>query len=530
MKDIPGQSAYARAVAKMHLVSTGVPYDDLGRPVVGVVNSWNEVVPGHVPLREVAQDVKDGVRAAGGLPLEFNTIALCDGIAQGHRGMRYALPSRDLIADSVEAMVEGHGLFDGLVFVTACDKITPGMLLAAVRLNLPALLVTGGPVNTQVSAAHKGELRRRLREGRVDERGFVLESLDFYGPGICPYLGTANTMLMASEALGLMLPGTATIPCGTAQRRLASRQAGQQAVALVRQNRRPSDFLTPEAFRNAVRVVLAVGGSLNAALHLPGIAAEAGVTLDWDDFDRLSREVPLLSALTPNGLQTVPDFHRAGGVPGLLKRLSPLLDLAAPTVSGETVGEVAARAEVTDPAVIAPLSAPVRPEGGLAVLKGNLAPGGALVKQSGVAGELRVFTGPARVFDSEEECVAALERDEIHEGEVLVIRYEGPRGGPGMREMHRVTELTGGFKRLAIVTDGRFSGASAGLAVGYLRPEAYDGGPLALVRDGDRIAIDLPRRQLHLDVADDVLAERRARWKPVEKPASRLLRKWKTGQ
>lgn len=528
MKRISGMSEYARAIAKMHLVTGGAAYDDLDRPIIGVVNSWNEIAPGHVPLKEVAGWVKEGIREAGGLPLEFGTIALCDGIAQGHRGMRYALPSRDLIADSIEAMVLGHDIFDGLVFLTACDKITPGMLLAAARLNLPAIFVTGGPANTTVTAANKKEIRRKFRDGELTEREFVAGSLDFYcGPGICPYLGTANTMLMAGETLGLMLPYSSTIPWGTAERALACRRAGERAVALAREDLRPSALLTRDSFLNAVRLIAAVGGSLNSLLHLPAAAGEAGTSLTWDDFDRESRRVPFLTPVTPNGPYSVPDLHRAGGVPAVLGRLAPFLDLSARSVAGETIGEIVARAEVRDAAVIRSLDHPVQPEGGIAILKGNLAPGGAVVKQSAVPEDLQVFAGPARVFDAEEECVAALEAGRIREGDVVVIRYEGPRGGPGMREMHRVTELAGRFSRIAIVTDGRFSGASAGLSVGYLQPEAYEGGPLAFVRDGDQVVINLPRRELRVLVSDEELAARRAGWKPLEKEASHLLRAYR---
>lgn len=528
MKRISGMSDYARAIAKLHLVSGGAGYEELDRPIIGVVNSWNEIAPGHVPLREVAGWVKEGVREAGGLPLEFGTIALCDGIAQGHRGMRYALPSRDLIADSIEAMVLGHDLFDGLVFVTACDKITPGMLLAAARLDLPALFVTGGPANTTVRAERKKEIRRRFRDGEIGEREFITGSLDFYcGPGICPYLGTANTMLMVVEALGLMLPYSSTLPWGAPERETASRRAGARAVEVVREDLRPAALLTRAAFLNAVRLVAAVGGSLNTLLHLPAAAAEAGTVLSWDDFDRESRAVPFLTPVTPNGPYSVPDLHRAGGVPAVLRRLTPFLDLSTRNVSGETTGEIVAQAEVVGSEVIRPADDPVQPEGGIAILKGNLAPGGAVVKQSAVPADLQVFAGPARVFDSEEECLAALAAGRLGEGDVVIIRYEGPRGGPGMREMHRLTELLGRFRRVAVVTDGRFSGASAGLSVGYLRPEAYDGGPLAFVADGDPVVIDVPQRRLSLGVSDQELAARRPGWKALEKPASRLLQAYR---
>lgn len=528
MKTINGISDYARAIAKMHLVSTGVPYEDLDRPIIGIVNSWNEIVPGHVPLRDVAEDVKKGVRAAGALPLEFNTIAICDGIAQGHAGMRYALPSRNLIADSIEAMAQGHDIFDGLVFVTACDKITPAMLMAAARLNLPAIFVTSGPANTSAPASGKKEIRKKYLEGKIDEKELIMGSLDFYcGPGICPFLGTANTMLMMAETLGLMLPYMAAIPYGVAERSIASQQAGERIVELARKGIRPSDILSKGAFFNAIKVTLAVGGSLNTLLHLPAIAQEAGIEVSWEDFDRFSREVPHIAPVTPNGPYSVVDFHKAGGVPAVMKEIGHLLDLSTPTVSGATTGEIVTRAEVKNRNVIRPIADPVHPEGGIAVLKGNLAPNGAIVKQSGVKEELRVFTGPARVFNSEEECLRAFQSGKVREGDVLVIRYEGPRGGPGMREMHRVTEIAGRFERVAIITDGRFSGASIGLSVGYLRPEAYDGGPIGLVEDGDEITINIPAREIHLHVTEEALKERRNRWKPVQKEATRFLQAYR---
>ncbi|MCL4517399.1 MAG: dihydroxy-acid dehydratase [Firmicutes bacterium] len=528
MKTIKGMSDYAQAIARMHLVSTGIPYEDLDRPIIGVVNSWNEIVPGHVPLREIAEYVKKGIRNAGGLPLEFNTIAICDGIAQGHAGMRYALPSRSLIADSIEAMVLGHDIFDGLVFVTACDKITPAMLMAAARLNLPAVFVTSGPANTAAPASSKKEIRKKYLEGKINEKELIMGSLDFYcGPGICPFLGTANTMLMVAETLGLMLPYTSTIPFGVAGRSIASQMAGERIVELAQKGIRPSEFLTKEAFFNTIKVTLAVGGSLNTLLHLPAIAGEAGIGVSWEDFDRFSQKVPHIAPVTPNGPYSVVNFHNAGGVPAVMKEIRHLLNLSTATVSGETTGEIVARAEVKNRDVIRPVTDPVHPEGGIAVLKGNLAPNGAIVKQSGVKEELRVFTGPARVFNSEEECVLALQAGKVREGDVLVIRYEGPRGGPGMREMHRVTEFVSRFERVAIVTDGRFSGASIGLSVGYLTPEAYEGGPIGLVEDGDEIAINIPARELRLRVPEEDLRKRRALWKPVEKAATRFLQTYR---
>lgn len=529
MKRIEGMSDYARAIQKMHLVSNGIPYEDLDRPVIGVVNSWNEIVPGHVPLRKVAEDVKNGIRMAGGLPLEFNTIAICDGMAQGHGGMRYPLPSREIIADSIEAMVKGHDIFDGLVFVTGCDKITPAMLMAAARLDIPSLFVTSGPMNTPAPASSKKKIRTKYLSGEIGEKELIMGSLDFYcGPGVCPFLGTANSMLVVAEALGMMLPGTSTIPWGTALRDIASVTAGKRIVELVRENVRPSDIMTREAFLNAIRVILATGASLNTLLHLPAIAEEGGIRITWEDFDRLSREVPYIAPVTPSGPYTVVEFHHAGGVPGVMKEIRHLIDTSLPTVSGKTIGEIAEAAEIKNRDVIRPIADPVFPEGGIAVLSGNLAPNGAVVKQSGVREDLKVFTGPARVFNSEEECIRALESGDVKDGSVLVIRYEGPKGGPGMREMHRATEIAAKYNRIALITDGRFSGASIGLSVGYISPEAYDGGPIALVEDGDEISIDIPSRKIVLNVDEDTLMKRWQAWKPIEKEATGLLKVYRS--
>jgi dihydroxy-acid dehydratase len=500
-------------------------------PVIGIANSWNEIVPGHVQMRDIAAAVKAGVLSRGGLPLEFNTIAMCDGIAQGHLGMRYALPSREVIADSLEVMVNGHAIFDGLVFITACDKITPAMLMAAARLNLPAVFATTGPMRPLGPASQKKALRQAFLRKEISEAELVRGGLEYYPcPGVCPFYGTANTMLAASEALGLLPPGDATALAGSADRLARAQAAGALAVELVSRAVCPRDLLDRRAFRNAARVVLASGGSLNALLHLPAVALEAGLSLEWDDFDRLSRQTPLLCALTPNGPFSAADFHLAGGVPALMKELEDLLDLEAQTVTGRTWGEILASLprEAGTREVIRPRENPLRKEGGVAVLHGNLAPEGALVKQSAVPEDLQVLRGPAQVFDSEEECVAAFEQAAVPDGSVIVIRYEGPQGSPGMREMHRITELSALLSRSAVVTDGRFSGASAGLSVGYVSPEAWEGGPLALVEEGDAVLIDLPRRRLQLEVPEAELAERRRRWVlPAKDVESDFLRTYR---
>lgn len=518
MKRLEKASDFAIALAKGHLASTGVSYDDMERPIIGVVNSWNEIVPGHVPLRQIADWVKEGVRLAGGLPLEFNTIAICDGIAQGTAGMRYPLASRELIADSIEAMVKGHGIFDGLVFLTACDKITPAMLLAAARLNLPSIFVTSGPMHHFGDNSGRKSIRKRFLAGEVSERELVEGGLEFYsGPGVCPFFGTASTMLVVMETLGLALSGSALIPAGSAERSVSCRRAGEHIVSLVKEDLRPCRILTTGALRNAIRVILALGGSLNSLLHLPALAGELGLTLTWADFDRLSRETPLLSALVPSGPHSATDLFFAGGVPAVMAELASMLDLSGPSVNPAPWTEVLARARVKNRDVIHSLANPLSPEGGVAVLFGSLAPAGAVVKTSAVPPEQMVFTGPARVFDDEEDCIRTVEKGEVADGSVIVIRYEGPQGGPGMREMHLITEVAGDLHNVAIITDGRYSGATAGLSIGYVCPEAYEGGPIALLRDGDSITIDIPQRRLDVLISEAELTERRRLWRRVEK-------------
>lgn len=514
---------YTRAILKAHLASTGLSYDDCDRPIIGVANSWNEVCPGHYPLRDIADHVKQGIRESGGIPLEFNTIALCDAFGQGNPGMHYMLPSREIIADSIEVMVRGEMIFSGLVFVTACDKITPAMLMAAGRLNLPSIFITSGPMNHLGDVKSKDLVRSAFRAGSISEEQLVEGSLSFYsGPGVCPFMGTANTMLVVAEALGMMLPGTSLIPCGTAGRLRASREAGKRVMELVRQEIRPARILTRGAFLNAIKTVMAVGGSLNTLLHLPAIAGEVGVPVTWDDFDTASQITPFLTPITPNGPYSAKDLHLAGGVPAVLKEIASLIDFGVTTVGARPLREVVDAAERHGEEVIRPSDRPLSREGGLTVLKGNLAEVGGVVKKSAVPKELWVFRGPARVFDSEEECTEAVIGGRVADGDVLVVRYEGPKGGPGMREMHRLTELVKG-RRIAIVTDGRFSGATGGLSVGYLTPEAYAGGTVALVQDGDEIEIDVPRRRLNVLVSEERLAERRQAWVCPERETSTFL-------
>jgi len=514
--------AYPRALYR----AMGFSDDDLAKPLIAIVNSWNELNPGHFHLQSLARRVKEGVWAAGGMPVEFNTIAICDGIAQG-RGMYYVLPSREVVAASIELMVEANRC-DGLVMLCSCDKIVPGMLMAAARLDLPTIFLTGGPMRPWVRDGESlvlcdiKEGMGRLQAGAMDEKDFrLLEANACPGPGSCSMMGTASTMSCIVEALGLSLPGCATMPSLDARRFRLARQTGQRIVELTRINKKATTFLTPEAFENAIRLFLAVGGSTNALLHLPALAAELGRRLSLDTFDALSRQTPLLAKFKPASPFTIQDFDEAGGVGAVLKRLEPLLHLEVETVSGETLGERLKKATVQRPEVIRPLDDPLAPEGGIAILKGNLAPRGAVVKQSGVVPQMLYHRGPARVFESEEGVRDCLLAGQVQKGDVLVIRNEGPRGGPGMRELSIPAAMLVGMGLgdwVAMVTDGRYSGATRGPCIGHVSPEAAAGGPIAVVRDGDEIEIDIPRRRLELLVPKEELTARLESWSPRTPP------------
>ncbi|SFM30394.1 dihydroxy-acid dehydratase [Pelosinus propionicus] len=517
---------YQRAIAKVHLASAGIALDALdGKPLVAIANSWNEVCPGHEPLLKLAEAAKAGIRAAGGEPIEFNTIGMCDGISQGHLGMRYTLPHRDMIADSVEVMVLGHGIFDGIVLLGSCDKIIPGMMQAALRINLPAVIVTAGASVPECKPSDSKQLRTKFLAGEITEREMIEGSLQYYsGPGVCPFFGTANTMAVLCEAMGLMLSGSSVLPAPTSVRRFSAEQSGRAVMDMIKQGIRPRDIATTDAFYNGLVVLNALGGSLNAFLHLPAIAAEAGIPLSWDSFEEVSDKTPLLAALVPNGNQTVYDLYRAGGLPSVLKELQSLLKIEAGTVDGISIGEVARNASKGDRDVIKAFDKPLAPTGGVQVLYGSMAPCGALVKASAVPKEQHLFSGPAIVFESEEACHTALHENKIKSGQVVVVRYEGPKGGPGMRELHRVTEVLKGVPNTALITDGRFSGASAGLSIGYLCPEAAEGGPIALVEDGDTITISLTDGIVNLNVDPAELERRRLNWQPlVKETGSNLL-------
>lgn len=510
---------YQRAISKAHLAAAGVDIDALDtKPLVAIANSWNEICPGHEPLKQLAQEVKKGILEAGGEPIEFNTIAMCDGIAQGHSGMRYCLPHREIVTDSVEAMVIGEGVFDAVVFMASCDKIVPAMLNAAARINLPSIIVTAGPCFAVIKPNESKELRQRFIRGEVTERDVIEGTLKYYtGPGICPFLGTANTMGALCESLGMMLPEGSLIPASTSMRRFSARESGRIVMELYKKQILPSHIMTKDALENTVRLLSAIGGSLNALIHLPALAAELGLKLDWDDISKITSTTPVLTDIVPNGNKTVVDLHYAGGIPAVLKELKSVLHLDCITVTGNTLRDNLEKVVDGNRNVIRTMDSPLAKADGIQVIYGNLAPNGALVKTSAVPEEVRVFHGIAKVFNSEDECYAAFREKSIKEGDAVIVRYEGPKGGPGMKELHRITEIIKGIPRTAVITDGRFSGASGGLSIGYLCPEAEEGGPIALVENGDKIYINLADNTIHLEVSDEILEERRKNWKPTIK-------------
>lgn len=510
---------FQRAISKAHLASAGIAIDSLedpDKPLIAIANSWNEVCPGHEPLRQLAAEVKKGVLEAGGEPIEFNTIGMCDGVAQGHPGMRYCLPHRDLITDSCEAMIVGEGVFDGVVYMGSCDKIIPGMLNAAARINLPSAIVTAGPCYDEIKPSQSKALRAAFLRGEASERDVIEGTLKYYtGPGICPFLGTANTMGCLSEALGMMLPYGALWPSSTSQRRFSARQTGARVVELVRKGICPSDIMTQGALDNAVKLLASIGGSLNAMVHLPALAHELGLEVTWDKVADITSHTPVVCNVVPNGDISCINLYKAGGVPAVLKTIEGDLDTSAMTVTGRTLGENLDRDVPVDRSVIRTQDDSDSVCNGIQVLYGNLAPEGALVKTSAVPAEQHVWTGKAQVFESEEEAFSAYNAHAIKPGTGVVVRYEGPKGGPGMKELHRVTEIMKGIPNSAVITDGRFSGASGGLSVGYLCPEAFEGGTIALVRDGDEIHVDLNKNLIELNVSDEELSARRASWEPV---------------
>jgi dihydroxy-acid dehydratase len=522
----------ARAPQRALLKALGLTDDDLERPFIGIANAWNEIVPGHLHLRDLAEFVKKGVYTAGGVAFEFGTIGICDGIAMGHEGMRYALPSRESIADSIELMAQAHQ-FDGLVLVGSCDKIVPGMLMAALRLDLPAMVVTGGPMRsgqyqgTELTLVSTFEGVGCVQAGTMTEAHLEeLVNRACPGCGSCQGLYTANTMACLTEVLGLALPYCATAPAVDARRRRIAQNTGKRVVELIRDEVTPRAIVTEAAFRNAITLDMLIGGSTNTALHLPAIAHEAGIRLPLTLFDELSARTPHISYMSPSGPYTMGDLDAAGGIPGIIKRARTLFSNEM-TCSGMSIHEIADGAYIYRDDVIRPLDDPVHATGGITVLYGNLAPDGAIVKSAGVSDDMLRSTGTARVFNSEDEAMRAILNGSIKEGHVVVVRYEGPKGGPGMPEMLAPTSaLSGMGLKVPLITDGRFSGGTRGAAIGHISPEAAEGGPLGLLHDGDEITIDIPNHRLTAHLTDDELAARKATWEPLEKDVGGYLKRY----
>jgi dihydroxy-acid dehydratase len=513
-----------RAGQRALLHAVGVSSSDMQKPFIGIVNSYNEIVPGHMHLDIIAKAVKEGVRAAGGVPFEVGTIAICDGITMNHAGMKYSLPSRELIADSAEVVVEAHA-FDALVFIPNCDKIIPGMLMAAVRLNLPAIFISGGPMLTghitvdgktrdidliSVFEAVGKVAGKKMTEAELSE----MEELACPGCGSCAGMFTANTMNCLMEAMGIALPGNGTIPAADARRVHLARKAGEQIMTLLAKNIRPRDIINQQSLENAFVVDMALGGSTNTVLHLPAIASEAGIKFPLKRINEISKKTPYLSKLSPAGENHIQDLDRAGGIPAVMKEVKDLLNLDLMTVTGKTIGKNIANAKVMDREVIRTRAKAHSQTGGLAILYGNIAPDGAAVKAGAVPAAMLKFTGKARVFNSEEEVTPAIMQGKIKAGDVVVIRYEGPKGGPGMREMLTPTSLLGGMgliDSVALITDGRFSGGSRGACIGHISPEAASRGPIAALKDGDVIDIDIPNCKINVELTDKEIAARMAK-------------------
>lgn len=505
--------------------ANGYGPEDLAKPLIGICDSFNEIIPGHLHLREIADMAKLGVAAAGGTPIEFPAIGVCDGIAMGHTGMKYSLASRELIADSVEAVAMATG-FDGLVLIPNCDKVVPGMLMAAARLNIPCIVVSGGPMlpgryhGRDISVSQAFEAAGKFAAGEIGESELTeIEAKACPGCGSCAGLFTANTMNSLSEVLGMALPGNGTIPAAyTGDRRMLAKKAGEVILDLVKRDIKPRDIMTRKAFENAITVDMGIGGSSNTVLHLTAIAHEAGIELPTPLFDEISRRTPYITKLSPAGKHHMIDLDEAGGITAVMHELSKkgLIHEDALTVTG-TIGDRIKNAKVYRPDVIHSVEEPYRPEGGIAILSGNLAPDCAVVKASAVAEDMLTYTGKAKCYNSETEACDAIMAGEIHDGDVVVIRYEGPKGGPGMQEMLNPTAvITGRGLKVGLITDGRFSGASQGACVGHVSPEAMEGGPIAFIEDGDEITIDIPNRRLALAVSDEELAKRKAAWKKPE--------------
>ena len=519
-----------RGGSRAHLKACGVMQDELTKPFIGIINSFNEMHPGHLHFRSLAKAVRDGVYTAGGVPFECNTIAICDGFTQGHEGMCFVLPSRDVIADSIEVLVEAQRL-DGLVFIGGCDKIVPAMLMALARLDLPSVFLTGGP---QLPSYFKGKMYSTfnmkeaagyVQRNLLSEKEFLqMEDRLSPGAGSCSMMGTANTMSIVAEALGFTVPGCSTCHAVESRKLRQAKESGRLVVELVEKNHKPSDILNAASLENAVRVAMAVGGSTNTLIHMPAIAMEAGLSLTLEDFQRMSRSTPYLAKIRPAGEYSLKQLDEAGGIPVVIRELGDLFDVSQRTVVGQTWQQIIADVENWNSDVIRTRENCYSTEGSIAILYGNLAPEGAAVKQHAVAKEMLVHKGPAKVFNNEEEATEAILSDRIQKGDVIVIRYEGPKGGPGMREMLTATSCLMGMglgESVAIITDGRFSGATRGPCIGHISPEAFDGGLIALIEEGDLIDIDIPGRKIALDVTEAEIEKRRKSW---QQPASKATK------
>lgn len=517
------------SINRAYFKSMGYTDEDLSRPLIGVANAWSTTLPGHFNLKSVARAVCDGIRMAGGTPVEFGVIGACDGIAEGHEGMRYILPTRDVIANSIELMVEAHQ-YDAIVLLGSCDKIVPGMLMAAARLDLPAIFVNGGPMqsgpflhNRKSDSTSIIEGVGRLLAGEITDADLLsMENRCAPGCGSCSFLGTANTMCCLAEALGMSLSGSAMIPAVSAARLAVAQDSGRAIMKLVEKNITARQIITAQSIENAVRLTSAIGGSTNAALHVPAIAYEAELDFDLGMFDKMSRSTPLIAKMNPAASANVIDFYESGGVAATMSELKTLLHLDSMTVNAQTVADNLKGIKSPNDEVIKTFSAPFEKTGGLGVLYGNISPLGAVTKPAAIDPSQRVFRGPAVCFNSEEEANQAIMAGKIKGGEVLVIRYEGPKGGPGMPEMFKALKLLHGLglaKKTALVTDGRFSGTNNGCFVGHVSPEAQEGGPIALIKDGDMISIDIAAQKLELEVAETELATRKKTW---QAPAPRV--------
>ena len=518
MRSDVSKKGVERAPHRSLMRALGLTSKEIEQPLIGVVNSFNEVIPGHIHLKDIAQAVKAGVYSAGGTPLEFNTIGVCDGIAMGHLGMRYSLPSRELIADSVEIMAQAHA-FDALVFIPNCDKIIPGMLMAAVRINIPSIFVSGGPMlagrlanNRYIDLNNVFEAVGKVTKGEMSQSELEeLEDMSCPGCGSCSGMFTANTMNCLTEALGMGLSGNGTIPAVDARRIRLAKEAGRQVMKLLEADIRPRDVITKDSLYNAFAVDMALGGSTNSVLHLMALAYEAGIDFPLETISEVSQRTPHLSKIRPSGDYHVEDVDIAGGIAAVMNEISDRLNLGAKTAAGKTLGEVIANAGVKDSAVIRPVSNPHSVTGGLSILFGNLAPQGSVVKSAAVIPEMMVHTGPARVYNSEDEATREIMKGSVKSGDVVVIRYEGPRGGPGMPEMLTPTSIISGMgldREVALITDGRFSGATRGAAIGHISPEAAERGPIAALKDGDMIKIDITNNKIDVELSDSEIAQR----------------------